>query len=164
MSGVDYSVQHWQQRAVLAERRLEELRSASPRLGEAALPSPPPRVPHEVLSVINSNFGSSIQVFSTSPASPISVLSCYCRYSRYQAHDVAGAAAVLRVVHEDFLDLRREHEILHSMMAGDNLLQCAACIVMRSSGQAIAFRDLDHVQVQVPAARQSRSSRLHCVC
>jgi hypothetical protein len=62
MSGIDYSVQHWQQRAVLAERRLEELRSASPRPGEVALPSPPPRVPHEVLSALNSHFGSSIQV------------------------------------------------------------------------------------------------------
>lgn len=95
MSGSDFSVQHWQQRALLAERRLAELQQLSPRPRAFAHESPP-KIPLEVLSAINSNFGSSIQ-----------------------AHDVSGAADVLRGIHDDFLQLRREHQTLHSMIGRD---------------------------------------------
>jgi hypothetical protein len=71
MSGSEYSIQHWQQRALLAERRLAEnqlspspRQSHSPLLSEKGLDSSSNSIPLELLSAINSNFSSSIQVSS----------------------------------------------------------------------------------------------------
>ena len=55
-------MQHWQQRAQLAERRLADLQQASPRLSEVGLESPLPGIPLEILAAINPNFDSSIEV------------------------------------------------------------------------------------------------------
>ena len=70
MSGSDYTIKHWQQRASLAEKRLEELQQhqqqpaspkpASPRVSELGLDMP--TIPREFLAAINSTLGLSIQV------------------------------------------------------------------------------------------------------
>jgi hypothetical protein len=120
-----YSFQHWQQRALLAERRLAEFhqRSASPnqisspRLSEAGLDLYQEFIPLEVLSTINSKFGASIQVcFTPLPAA----LLCHFPYSAPQAHDIPAATATLNAFHSDFVELQREHEALQSKMAGDS--------------------------------------------
>jgi hypothetical protein len=45
---------------------------------------------------------------------------------------VSGAAAVLRGIHDDFLQLRREHQALSSMTARECFFQSAECFVTRT--------------------------------
>lgn len=88
MSGSDYTIKHWQQRANFAERRLEAFQQqqlpsspkASPRVSEIGLDMP--SIPLQLLTAINSTLGLSLQVCARSPCirfSSVSVILA-CRH------------------------------------------------------------------------------------
>jgi hypothetical protein len=80
MSGSEYTIKHWQQRAHLAERRLEEMQQqqqpmsrqpAASRVSEMGLDTP--TIPLQLLTAINSTLGLSVQVCARVPRVPLPI-------------------------------------------------------------------------------------------
>lgn len=86
MSESEYTIKHWQQRAHLAERRLEEMQQqqqpmsrqpAASRVSEMGLDTP--TIPLQLLSAINSTLGLSVQVCARLPRMPLPINVTFAR-------------------------------------------------------------------------------------